>query len=724
MRPFYVFLFCFSLVLAKPSSNVEEIASSFQKTLVKHGVKLAKVEGLKKDETISLAELTVDLRNPSFENSMLSTTEGGVIKNNDLRIQAQNIQYTKKKENGKEVHWIKASKNLMVIYKNRVFVGERLEYDFVEKQGIIYQGKTFISPWYLGGDKIALKPDGQYTIEKVVLTTCESTNYAWDISAEKISVEKKDLLAAEKVRFRIFQVPAIWLPSFKINLKSLLSKPIFRYKIDLDKPFSPRLSIRYQVYSWQDFALFLRGDYRLNKGAGGALETEYFPAHKRTSFVTKNYVARDLVPNDLKNRFRYRFQGVYKGLSENKKTSVHLTWDKYSDIEMPSDFKTEDFEINTAKKTELNIRNKKRNLISILHALHRANSFETLKQDLPTVFLGVHPYKWQNLGLNFSSWFKVSYLDYAFSDKLENDLTGFRSLRGQLFQEILKKIDLKALKITPYVGLTALFYSDSPSNKAKPQGAFFYGCQAQTSIYKDFQKHQHLIIPYIKYEGLSKPLTKSDDVYIFSIADGFHRIDMLKAGLKNSLISLSPGRFAPTFEIDLYSQAFLHKDVPLISFPKGYLDFRVLLSSLSLISQNAWNIEHNQIDYSKLRLGWTVNANLAMSLEYRYRSRYAWRKADENNFILDVTRKEKELLESPLSDKRNAILSHLYCNITPYLSCEWQSHHGFGRKGEPPYNEFKIDFFLLLATSWKIKVGWQHTKTDNRFTFDYYLLKI
>ncbi len=725
MRLLFVlsFLFGLSISLLATSPHLEEIAVSFQKNLARHGLEQNKLDELKKDE-ISISELTVDLRNPTFLGGTLTTTEGGVIKNKDLRIQAKKIRYTKLREKNTDKHFIEAEEDLMIIYKNRVFVGKKLKYDFLHKTGLIYEGKTFISPWYLGGSEIKLKADGNYAIKNVSITTCESANSAWDIHAKKIIVEKRDLLSAQKVRFRLFQMPAIWLPSFKLNMKKFIAKPIFRYKIDFDKPFSPRVSLRYQIYSWQDFALFIRGDYRIAKGPGGAIETEYFPEHKRSSFVTKNYFARDLVPNDPKNRRRYRLQGAYHGISENKKTTIDLTWDKYSDIEMPSDFKSTDFEINTAKKTELNIRNQKRKIISVVHAHHRANTFNTLKQDLPSIFCHIHPLKWQQTGLQFSNWMKIAYLNYGYSDKLKTDLTGFQAVRGQFFEEALKKFDIKGLVLTPYFGLTGLFYSDSPDSSVRWQGALFYGCQLKSTIYKDFLQHQHLIIPYIKYEGLSKPLLDNDKIYIFSIADGLHRLDLIKLGLKNSLISLSPAKFAPTFEADLYSQAFLHKDVPLISFPKGYLDLRMLFSDFALTNQNAWNIAHHKFDSAKLRFSWTASQNLALSLEYRYRSAYAWRKADENNFILDLARPEKKLLASPVSDRRHTILSSLYCNINPYMSCEWQSHHGFGRKGEPPYNEFEIGFYIKLATSWKIKLSWQHTKTDNRVSFDYYLLKI
>ncbi|MFA5250837.1 MAG: hypothetical protein WC371_05470, partial [Parachlamydiales bacterium] len=270
-----------------------------------------------------------------------------------------------------------------------------------------------------------------------------------------------------------------------------------------------------------------------------------------------------------------------------------------------------------------------------------------------------------------------------------------------------------------------VLYSDSPASRAKAQGVLFYGCSVKSTFWRNFNRYRHLLTPWAKYEGYSDPLVAADHVYIFSIADGFHRLDLVKVGLKNTLISLKPQKFLPTFEIDLYSQAFLRKEVRLISFPKGYVDFRWSLPSFSVLNQNCWNIEYKVLDYSKLRLGWTASSALAIAFEYRYRSQYAWRKAMEDNFILDAAREVSALLDSSVSDRRNTILTHAYWKINSYLSLEAQSRHGFKRQGEPAYNACQIDLFFLLSSAWKIKLSYQYTKSDPyRITFDYYLLKL
>ena len=56
------------------------------------------------------------------------------------------------------VQKIEAEGDLMIQYKGRVFVGSELEFDFNKKTGIFYDGKTFSSMWYVGGDQIQLNP--------------------------------------------------------------------------------------------------------------------------------------------------------------------------------------------------------------------------------------------------------------------------------------------------------------------------------------------------------------------------------------------------------------------------------------------------------------------------------------------------------------------------------------------------------------------------------------
>src|SRR3989344_8281160 len=112
--------------------DTEKHISSFKQTLLKKGIKLLNKTKNSDDKN---NELIVDLRNPSYKNGILITHEGGVIKGSDIRIQAKTIQYIKRMENNILVHKIEAEGDLLIQYKGKVYVGDKLEYDFITKTG-------------------------------------------------------------------------------------------------------------------------------------------------------------------------------------------------------------------------------------------------------------------------------------------------------------------------------------------------------------------------------------------------------------------------------------------------------------------------------------------------------------------------------------------------------------------------------------------------------------
>ncbi|MEI6242557.1 MAG: hypothetical protein WCP39_04035 [Chlamydiota bacterium] len=668
-------------------------------------------------------ELSIDLKNPVYQNGLLQTTEGGVIKNEDIRIQAEKISYGKKVENGKTIHLIQAEDNLLIRYKDRIFVGQKLVYDFTNKTGVIYEGRTFTSPWYIGGDEVHLQSDGGYSITNVFITSCENKDSSWDIRANAINVSKNNkTIEAQKVRYRFFNLPSIWLPSFRVNLKKFMSTPLFRITPSWDKK-GPKISVRYQVFSLQDFALFARADYRFKRGFGGAIETEYYSPKKQTTFETKSYLATDTLPNDPKNKRRYRLQGAYHTTSPSGDTKADLTWDKYSDSHMPGDFKTSDFEISTAKQTQLFVRHEEENFLTLIQAHARVNPFETLKQDLPTVYVTLRPLDLPVLGIISHSEAKTSYLSYTYSDELKNQLSDYSAIRLETNNEISRPIYFPYLTVTPTIGASGILYSKGPhQKKPKTLGSFFYGCHAETRISKSFSEIRHIILPYLQYEGWTRPTLTENHHYIFSIQDGYHKINILEGGIKNQFFDIGSAKKIPTFEIDLYANSFFTNKKFAKTIPKLYMDLYWNLSILSLYTKNCWNIENNLLDFSNTGLGWTLSDNLALGCEFRHRSRFDWRKSDHRNFILDVSRTDEELVDSPLSDRRNTVITKAFFRPHPFWACMIESHHGWNRPHEPAYNEWKIDLYTTLSSSWKLQLSYQHTQTEDKVSASYILI--
>lgn len=661
-------------------------------------------------------EVKVDLRNPIFKNGVLYTNQGGVIKNEDIRIQARHIQYFHRMEEGKMVQRIEAEGDLLIQYKGRVFVGSELEFDFEKKTGMVYEGKTFSSMWYVGGDTIQLNPNGSYKVANAFVTTCENKDSSWDIHAKRVNVIKDQLFQAKSVRFRLFKWPALWLPSFRINLKKF-KEPVFRYYANWNK--GPKVGIRYQLYSWRDWAVYGRLEYRWKKGWGGALESEYLPEDKLTTFMTRNYAGTDRLFNAPDAEFRYRVQGALHSKSRDEKTFTTLTWDKYSDVRMPGDFKSEDFEVNTAMKTIFYLHHREPDILTYVKVRPRVNIFESIKQDLPTLYAITRPIEIHNSGVISTSYARASYLDFKYSDQLLFSLSDFHSPRIEIFEKLQRPIHAGPLTLTPELGGTAIFYGTSPSHESKCLGLLRYGIKGYLHGMRQYGRYKHVVEPYLHYKALTRPTVGPDSHYIFSIQDGYQKLQQIKVGVRNLLFSSRRPNKEPSFTADLFADAFFSDPVIPQVVPRIYLWLNWRLPSVHFNWNNCYNFRNHVVDYSNALLKWTVNENVAMSLEGRYRSKYDWRKADHDNFILDVSRPQDELLESPLSDRRIALLSNIFIRLNPFWELKFESHHGLYRLyknhiHEKPFSEFRVHLYTWLSSSWKLHFYYGYT-VNNHF---------
>lgn len=656
--------------------------------------------------TILVAEdLKVDLRNPVFKNGTLSTGAGGVIQNNDIRIQARQMQYCQTAQT------IKAEGDLLIQYKGRVFVGTELEFDFNTKTGTVYNGKTFSSMWYVGGDQIDLHADGSYEVINAFITTDENKESSWDLHAQEVKVIKDQLFQANRIRLRLFKFPVLWLPSFRMNLKKF-KEPVFRYYFNWHK--GPKVGFRYQLYSWRDFALFGRLEYRWKKGWGGAIETEYYPVDKLTTFVTRNYAGTDYLFNAPDAEFRYRVQGALHSTSESGRTHTTLTWDKYSDVRMPGDFTAEDFEVATAMKTLFYVHHAGDDLITSFKARPRVNIFESIKQDLPTFYMAPRPIELKETGIISTNFLRASYLNFKYSDQLVHSLRDFHSPRVEIYEKLYRPYHLGPVTLTPTLGGRAIFYGTSPSHNSKWLGLLTYGARANLYGQRQIGRYKHIIEPYFEYKALTRPTVSPDDHYIFSIQDGYQKLQQIEIGAHTLLFSNRRPNQEASFTADLYANAFFSDPAIPQVVPRAYLFLGWKIPSLHFSYHNCYNFRNKVWDFSNAHLKWTASENVALTLEARYRSKYDWRKADHENFILDVTRHQTQLLESPLSDRRITLLSNLFIRLNPYWELQFESHHGFYRLyknhiHEEPFTEFKVHLYTWLSSSWKLHLYYGYT---------------
>jgi len=658
-------------------------------------------------------EIEVHLKDPIFTQGLIKTDQGGVIisQAQALRIQAQRIEYIHRVENGQLVKKVIAEGDLLFQQGMHAFVGSKLEYDFVSRTGTLTDGKTFTGIWFIGGDKIELNPDGTYSLHDAYITTSENQDRTWDISARAVNVSKNHLLSAKNIRIRFIKLPIFWLPSFKMNLKFFTDPPV-RYKIRWDKSLGPRATMRYRVFSWEDFNLFFRLDYRLKRGFGAAIESEYYSPDERTIFLTKSYGANDKTIPDQTGPKRYRLQGLYQWKNREDNTHLFASYDKMSDDKMPGDFKDDDFEVNTQKRTIFTLDHNRENILSSIIVQPRINNFQSLNQQLPLAFGSIRPFNIAKSGIISENYATAGYLNYIYNRQIQEELPHIHSGRIETRNQIYRPISLRYLNLTPNIGFHGIYYTNNPYRNAIGQAIFSYGAEVNTRLFRNSAKHKQVIEPYLRYTGLTTPTAKLNQHFIFGIDDGVYRLNQLRCGIKNSLFSPHLSPFVPQFSLDLYTYAYFGQTAFHYAVPKFYTAFTWNRPSFSIKTAIAWNMQQRLFDYSNLLSEWTINENLAFVVEFRHRSKYDWRKADHHNFILDVARPIDELLHSPISDGRNTLLTRIQLRLTPRWTTHFETHNGWGRRDQPSYTEFRIQLFNAIATSWQFKLSIRKSPDD------------
>jgi hypothetical protein len=664
-------------------------------------------------------KLSIDLTKANYRQGVLSTDEGGIITGEDLRIQAKKISYIDKSKDKNPVHLLIAEQDLLFVYKGQIFVGEALEYDFISRKGKIINGKTCAGLWYFGAHEIDIDPDGNFYLKDAFITTSEGTEPAWETRAKEITLSNEGVLTARNLSFRVNDTLVFAFPWFQNNLKSPEDPPL-RYKVTWDKSLGPRLSARYRLLSTPYSDIYVRLDYRIPEHYGGAVETEFYSKDERTYFLTKNYGAHDKSIPQQQGYLHYRFQGLFHSESIDERFRTDLVYDRISDEKQPDEtFPSDDFEIDTRLKTILVIEEREDNTFGTLTLQPRINRFQSINQELPMGVIGIRPYNFGETGLITENQVSAGYLDYVYAKELDGLLPDFHAARLETNNQVYRPFHLRYFTLTPKAGAQIIFYNNSPYHEAQGQIAFNYELYGNTVIMRRFDSLKHFIEPYLHFYGLSRPTLNDDAHYIFGIDDGLTEMNLLKFGVRNDFYFSA----FPTFSADLWSAAWFGAKSYKETIPLIYGNFSLSLPSLLLTEYLAWNAAEHVLDFSNLIARATINQYFAFSLEFRYRSKYAWRKSDYDNFMLDFARDLDNLLLSPLSDRRFTVLGKVELQISPRWTLRYTSHNGFGRRTEPGYNAQKVDLITRLTSHWKMRLSYEHFPGDDRFTYSLKLVK-
>lgn len=661
--------------------------------------------------------LSIDLREPVISNGEVITEKGGVISGNGIRIQAKKIVYTRRHEKQTVV----AEGDVIIEYHNNIFVGDKVEYDFLAKTGVVMNGRGAMYPWFFGGECITLRSDGSYHMRSAYFTTSEDVKNDWQIRTGEATITDNCYVRARDLQVRVFDKTLLHIPRLNVNLDFIFDSP-FRYYVQVGGTRGTRFCIQYNLFTWNCWKTYLRFDYRPYRGPGGGFEVHYRSPDASERFEMINYGARDNSISNPSERFRYRFQGAYHNIFVKEKVTVGLNYDVLSDKDMATDYADINLKIAIAERTQLIVRKQEPQWLANFITKPRVNTFQTLKQELPTIESNCRSFTLGKTGIIMNNDFRASYLDFDYTNKLVN-VRDYNSMRLEYTTALYRAFSHNYFTFTPQMGGLTIFYQKSPVRKPQFLAIGLFGAELNTYLHRYYATCKHVIKPYANYSYYTFPTSNPNQHYIFDIEDGWYRLNTLRWGVAQDIFfKQTNGCITRFLMLDLFTYTFFDTKTICQPIPRAYADLTCQFSQrLKHTTEAAWDFERNQIAHLNVRFDWTLSDNFAVAAEFRHRNAWDWRKVDYFNFILDSYRSEEELRHSSLSDRRDTALMHFFYRFHPCWSVEFSSRQGWNRHREPNYIEYEIDVWGTIRSSWNLRFTYQHLVHDDRVAFSFSL---
>ncbi len=657
-------------------------------------------------------QVNVQLNDPVYRDGMMITEKGGIATAQDLYIQAKNIAYIRrgpsKGSSGTSEHKLQASEMLYMVYEGKSYKGSKVEIDFTSGIIRIWDGCTKNGDWFVGGKEIEIRPDGNMYVKNAYLSTSENQRNDWSIEATTLTVLKGDSIKAHNVSFNFEKLPLFWLPSYSRSLKEGQGESApFKYRMRWGGSQGFRIGLTYQLGTFGRWTHKAIADYNFKYGIGAGLLSIYDGPSSNERFEMLNYVAQGSRKSFNPKNLRYRFQGFYRNYFEESNINMVAMYDKLSDKGMKSEFSDHALSDARPALTQATLWRKESDWVAQMNTRVRINNFQTVKQELPLFTFNIRPHSLGNSRWMIDNRFSAGYLDYVYN-KSTHKVKDFSSTRSEVSQRLFTTFNPAPFTISPYIGYRAIHYSSSPQHRQRMQMMAEMGALAKTRLIKFSPYGFQSIEPYLSYKSIIHPTVKPDRNYIFDLEDGWNSLHESRIGLQHTFIrSPSSSGFQQKICTDIFTRYFFSSSK--IGSHPTKLWLNSVFNATPTVAyklMSAYDFRHKTTDHFNIQMRKTFSRTVAMTLEYRQRSKYAWRKIDPDNFIIDVTRSKQSLEKSEMSDERRAVLASIFWQAAPNLDIELTTARGWRKISDKGYYDMDLSIATIVRGALHIKLSY------------------
>ncbi|MEG0036977.1 MAG: hypothetical protein RSB82_02240 [Victivallaceae bacterium] len=634
--------------------------------------------------------------------------DGSITLTDNLTIQANKFHSEESKSDG---FVLKASGNVMVSYNRYTFICDEFEYNEKNEIACLTNGKFAVFPWFIGGKSIIIKNSG-IKVKKGYVSTSEGPQKNVVLSSPLISFSSNDILTIHRAVLKIKHIPVFFFPTISFN-PNKIKRPPFSLRGGGGGFLGSYVGINYCPFSSKTFSKTLIFDHFFGNGVGFGSNLSYKKSD--CQFIDlKNYYAHSLCIDTPNSHDRYRLKGKYLFRNDNSNALVfrgcyHVTdsWETIADIS------PRNFSLPNTGPTEFSLYRNTNLSHFLLRTRFKVNDFQSVEKELPYVFVNKKAGSFKNLFF-FENSFDIGYRDYSFSYNIPN-AKSFSCLRASLNPRFYTLLPIKMGSLSPGIEFIGIYYNKTPEGMPEQQLVGKYSLDYKWALMKKFSSGKHFVEPYVTCKGITHPQLKNNEHYIFSVRDAFNILHLFKSGFSSVFLNTQG---VSLFNCDIGTLTLWNNKTTGDLFPKIYVKGTLSPTTTSKINlETEWITKKHTWDHWNISWKWAPGKNLAISSEFLHRSKYSWIKSDKSDFVLDVSRTEKELLQSPLSDARNLLLSKIFVRLHPGLSYKLFLRHGRREKDKPGYFEYQMTLVSKIFEHWCLETIYEHREADNRLFF-------
>jgi len=446
--------------------------------------------------------------------------------------------------------------NVRIEQEEGVLMGDRIRYDFAEKEGEIIGGVVEAFPWFGQAEESGKVGPNEYLLRKGFITTCDLDKPHYRISGEEIRVFPDDKVIAKNVVFYVGKVPVLWMPYYYHPIIQSRAKVQFIPGSNTDWGYFLLSAWRFYVKGNSRVDVLL--DYRDKKGFAFGEDFYYNTSDFgleglgegifRSYFVYQNgfgtYRKSSFRGEDTDPTWRKRFQWKHR-IDFDPETIGMLEFNKLSDEYFLKDYFYNEYEeSNTVPPNYLSVTSNKSNYIFTLYANQRFNDFFKVVQRMPELKMDIPDQRLWNTPIYYGSqWSAVNFVkEYPREEQPPEKVARLDS-----YHKLSYVTHIGPLNLTPYGTFRESLYTRTRwDHDIKDRMAVGGGLDTFMRFHRTFDYNtdlwgldinglRHIIVPTANYYHLHQPTLDERNLYHMDELDLLRKENGIFLSLENKL---------------------------------------------------------------------------------------------------------------------------------------------------------------------------------------------